>query len=293
MTVQQPSTAEPTEQVKGTLYLVGTPIGNLEDITMRAIRILKEVDLIAAEDTRHTGKLLHYFQIKTPQISCHEHNEQQKIPDILAQLQSGKSIALVTDAGMPGISDPGYILVAACVAAGATVVPIPGVTALVTGLSASGLDTSRFVFEGFLPVKGAERESQLLALQTETRTTIFYESPHRLQRTLADLMATCGAARSIVLARELTKLHEEFWRGSLAEAIALYTQREPKGEYTVILAGAERQVVTWTDATILTELGQLLEQGVSRSTASKQLAELTGINKRHIYQLSLGLDYLA
>jgi 16S rRNA (cytidine1402-2'-O)-methyltransferase len=293
MTVQQPSTAEPTEQVKGTLYLVGTPIGNLEDITMRAIRILKEVDLIAAEDTRHTGKLLHYFQIKTPQISCHEHNEQQKIPDILAQLQSGKSIALVTDAGMPGISDPGYILVAACVAAGATVVPIPGVTALVTGLSASGLDTSRFVFEGFLPVKGAERGSQLLALQTETRTTIFYESPHRLQRTLADLMATCGAARSIVLARELTKLHEEFWRGSLAEAIALYTQREPKGEYTVILAGAERQVVTWTDATILTELGQLLKQGVSRSTASKQLAELTGINKRHIYQLSLGLDYLA
>jgi 16S rRNA (cytidine1402-2'-O)-methyltransferase len=293
MTVQQPSTAEPTEQVKGTLYLVGTPIGNLEDITMRAIRILKEVDLIAAEDTRHTGKLLHYFQIKTPQISCHEHNEQQKIPDILAQLHSGKSIALVTDAGMPGISDPGYILVAACVAAGATVVPIPGVTALVTGLSASGLDTSRFVFEGFLPVKGATREAQLLALQTETRTTIFYESPHRLQRTLADLLTACGAARSIVLARELTKLHEEFWRGNLAEAIDLYTQREPKGEYTVILAGAVRSVVTWTDATILTELEQLLQQGVSRSTASKQLAELTGINKRHIYQLSLGLDYLA
>jgi 16S rRNA (cytidine1402-2'-O)-methyltransferase len=273
----------------GTLYLVGTPIGNLEDITMRAIRILKEVDLIAAEDTRHTGKLLHYFQIKTPQISCHEHNEQQKIPDILAQLQSGKSIALVTDAGMPGISDPGYILVAACVAAGATVVPIPGVTALITGLSASGLDTSRFVFEGFLPVKGAEREAQLLALQTETRTTIFYESPHRLQRTLADLMATCGAARSIVLARELTKLHEEFWRGTLAEAIALYTQREPKGEYTVIVAGAERSIITWTDAALVGELQQLLTQGVSRSAASKQLAELTGINKRHIYQLSLGL----
>jgi 16S rRNA (cytidine1402-2'-O)-methyltransferase len=291
MTVQQSSTAELIEQVKGTLYLVGTPIGNLEDITMRAIRILKEVDLIAAEDTRHTGKLLHYFQIKTPQISCHEHNEQQKIPDILAQLQSGKSIALVTDAGMPGISDPGYILVAACVAAGATVVPIPGVTALVTGLSASGLDTSRFVFEGFLPVKGAEREAQLLALQTETRTTIFYESPHRLQRTLADLMATCGAARSIVLARELTKLHEEFWRGTLAEAIALYTQREPKGEYTVIVAGAERSVITWTDAALVAELQQLLSQGVSRSAASKQLAELTGINKRHIYQLSLGLAF--
>ncbi len=271
----------------GTLYLVGTPIGNLEDITMRALRILKEVDLIAAEDTRHTGKLLHYFQIKTPQISCHEHNEQQKIPEILQKLQSGKSIALVTDAGMPGISDPGYVLVAACVAAGALVVPIPGVTALVTGLSASGLDTSRFVFEGFLPVKGDVRQAQLQALKTEERTTIFYESPHRIQRTLADLAEVCGAERSIVLARELTKMHEEFWRGSLATAIELYQQREPKGEYTVILAGVVRTEIVWSDEAILAELGQMLQQGVARSTASKQLAELTSIHKRHIYQLSL------
>jgi 16S rRNA (cytidine1402-2'-O)-methyltransferase len=274
----------------GTLYLVGTPIGNLEDITLRALRILKEVDLIAAEDTRHTGKLLHYFQIKTPQISCHEHNEQQKIPEILAKLQSGKSIALVTDAGMPAISDPGYVLVAACVAAGAPVVPIPGVTALVTGLSASGIDTSRFVFEGFLPVKGTDRQMQLELLKTEERTTIFYESPHRIQRTLADLAGVCGGERLIVLARELTKMHEEFWRGSLIEAIELYTQREPKGEYTVILAGAVGSAISWTDQAIMTELAQLLHSGVSRSTASKQLAEMTGLHKRHIYQLSLTLE---
>ncbi len=283
-------TPQIAEQVNGTLYLVGTPIGNLEDITLRALRILKEVDLIAAEDTRHTGKLLHHFQIKTPQISCHEHNEQQKIPEILEKLQSGKSIALVTDAGMPGISDPGYVLVAACVAAGAEVVPIPGVTALVTGLSASGLDTSRFVFEGFLPVKGDGRQAQLQALKTEERTTIFYESPHRIQRTLTDLAEVCGAERSIVLARELTKMHEEFWRGSLGAAIELYNHREPKGEYTVILAGAVHTEISWSDEVIVAELGQMLQQGVSRSTASKQLAELTGIHKRHIYQLSLAIN---
>jgi 16S rRNA (cytidine1402-2'-O)-methyltransferase len=277
------------EWVKGTLYLVGTPIGNLEDITMRALRILKEVDLIAAEDTRHTGKLLHYFQIKTPQISCHEHNEQQKIPEILEKLQSGKSIALVTDAGMPGISDPGYVLVAACVAAGAAVVPIPGVTALVTGLSASGLDTSRFVFEGFLPVKGEVRQAQLQALKSEVRTTIFYESPHRIAKTLADLGEACGVDRQIVLARELTKMHEEFWRGGIGEAIELYNHREPKGEYTIILAGIVQSEITWTDESIIAELSQLLKNGVSRSTASKQLAELTGINKRHVYQLSLSI----
>jgi 16S rRNA (cytidine1402-2'-O)-methyltransferase len=294
MTLKQPSDSSDiqqiTKQINGTLYLVGTPIGNLEDITMRALRILKEVDLIAAEDTRHTGKLLHYFQIKTPQISCHEHNEQQKIPEILEKLQSGKSIALVTDAGMPGISDPGYILVAACVAAGTAVVPIPGVTALVTGLSASGLDTSRFVFEGFLPVKGEVRQTQLQALKAEMRTTIFYESPHRIAKTLADLGEVCGVDRQIVLARELTKMHEEFWRGSIGDAIELYHHREPKGEYTVILAGIVQSEIIWTDDSITAELLQLLQQGISRSTASKQLAELTGSNKRHIYQLSLAIN---
>jgi 16S rRNA (cytidine1402-2'-O)-methyltransferase len=270
-----------------TLYLVGTPIGNLEDITYRAVRILQEVDLIAAEDTRHTGKLLHHFQIATPQMSCHEHNERQQIPHLIAKLVAGQSIALVTDAGMPGISDPGFLVVAACVESGITVVPIPGVTAVITGLSASGLASDRFVFEGFLPVKGAERQQKIMAIKPEIRTIVFYEAPHRLGRTLADLAAQLEPQRQIVLARELTKMHEEFWRGSLEQAIAYHQQKPPQGEYVVMVAGAEINTPQWSDELIKTELAQLLAEGVSRSEASKQLAALTALNKRHIYQLSL------
>ena len=270
-----------------TLYLVGTPIGNLEDITFRAVRILQEVDLIAAEDTRHTGKLLHHFQIKTPQISCHEHNERQQIPQLINKLAVGQSIALVTDAGMPGISDPGFLLVAACVAAGITVVPIPGVTAVITGLSASGLASDRFVFDGFLPVKGIDRQQRISAIKSETRTIVFYEAPHRLRRTLADLAEQLEPQRQVVLARELTKMHEEFWRGSLEMAIEHHQNKDPQGEYVVIVAGAEFLTPQWSDDLIKTELVQLLAQGISRSDASKQLAALTAVNKRHIYQLSL------
>ncbi len=273
-----------------TLYLVGTPIGNLEDITFRAVRILQEVDLIAAEDTRHTGKLLHHFQIKTPQISCHEHNERQQIPQLINKLAAGQSIALVTDAGMPGISDPGFLLVAACVVAGITVVPIPGVTAVITGLSASGLASDRFVFEGFLPVKGIDRQQRLSAIKSETRTIVFYEAPHRLRRTLADLAEQLEPQRQVVLARELTKMHEEFWRGSLETAIEHHQNKEPQGEYVVIVAGAEFLTPQWSDDLIKTELVQLLAQGLSRSDASKQLAALTAVNKRHIYQLSLQIS---
>jgi 16S rRNA (cytidine1402-2'-O)-methyltransferase len=273
-----------------TLYLVGTPIGNLEDITFRAVRILQEVDLIAAEDTRHTGKLLHHFQIKTPQISCHEHNERQQIPQLITKLEAGQSIAVVTDAGMPGISDPGFLLVAACVAAGINVVPIPGVTAVITGLSASGLASDRFVFEGFLPVKGIERQQRLSAIKSETRTLVFYEAPHRLCRTLADLAAQLTPDRQVVLARELTKMHEQFWRGNLGEAIDYHQTKEPQGEYVVVVAGAEFLEPQWSDDLIKTELVQLLAQGISRSDASKQLASLTAVNKRHIYQLSLQIS---
>lgn len=272
------------------LYLVGTPIGNLEDITLRALRILKEADLIAAEDTRHTGKLLHHFQIATPQISYHQHNEQQKIPQILEKLQAGQSIALVTDAGMPGISDPGYLLVAACVAAGIQVEPIPGPTALITGLSASGLPSDRFVFEGFLPAKGSERQIRLQSIAAEQRTIVFYESPHRLRKTLADLTQVIEVDRSIVLGRELTKLHEEFWRGTLAEAIAHYQQKEPQGEYTVLLAGAAVTEIQHSDASLKTELIRMMADGLSRSEASKQLATLTSIGKRRIYQLALEIE---
>ncbi|MEM9487387.1 MAG: 16S rRNA (cytidine(1402)-2'-O)-methyltransferase, partial [Cyanobacteria bacterium P01_F01_bin.116] len=179
----------------GTLYLVATPIGNLEDITFRAVRILKEADLIAAEDTRHTGKLLHHFQIETPQISYHEHNAQTRIPQLLEKLQAGQTIALVSDAGMPGISDPGYELVCACAEAAIVISPIPGPAAVVSAVAASGLPSERFTFEGFLPVKGKARTQRLEQLTTELRTIVLYESPHRLLKTLADLQTHLGAER--------------------------------------------------------------------------------------------------
>jgi 16S rRNA (cytidine1402-2'-O)-methyltransferase len=272
------------------LYLVGTPIGNLEDITLRAVRVLQEVDWIAAEDTRHTGRLLHHLGVTTPQISYHQHNEQQQIPHLLAKLQGGQSIALVTDAGMPGISDPGYHLVAACVAQGVTVTPIPGPTALVTALSASGISSDRFVFEGFLPAKGGDRHQRIQAIAQETRTIICYESPHRLLRTLEELGASLGAERPVVLARELTKRHEEFWRGTLGAAIDHARDRSPQGEYTIILGGAAPLEVHHSDAALKAELRQLLAQGLSRSAASKQLADLSPRGKRHIYQLALTLE---
>ena len=273
----------------GTLYLIGTPIGNLEDITLRGIRILQEVDLIAAEDTRHTGKLLRNFQIATPQISYHEHNQGSRTAELILKLREGQNIALVSDAGMPGISDPGYMLVQEAIANSLTVVPIPGASAGITALVVSGLMTERFVFEGFLPVKGKARSDRLEALSRETRTTILYEAPHRLLPTLRDLAATLEATRAIVLARELTKVHEEFWRGDLQSAIALYTEkRQPKGEYTLIVAGAEPATeILLTEKEIERELQQLLQQGMTRSQASRQLAKLTTLSRREIYQLSL------
>ncbi|MCY7274258.1 MAG: 16S rRNA (cytidine(1402)-2'-O)-methyltransferase [Phormidesmis sp. CAN_BIN44] len=273
----------------GTLYIVGTPIGNLEDMTVRAVRILQTVDLIAAEDTRHTGKLLHHFQIKTPQISYHEHNRMIRVPELVAKLQQGLAIALVSDAGMPGISDPGYELVKACAEEGFTVVPIPGASAVIAALSASGLPSDRFIFEGFLPAKSQARRTHLEGLQTESRTIVFYESPHRLRATLQDLADVLGGDRQITLARELTKLHEEFWRGTAAEAIELYTKREPQGEYTIVVAGAEVVKVVLSESALRFELQSLLDQGISRSDASRQLAQQTSLPRRQIYQLALSL----
>lgn len=273
----------------GTLYIVGTPIGNLEDMSFRAIRVLKTVDAIAAEDTRHTGKLLQHFQITTPQISYHDHNRRSRLPDLLARLQQGKSLALVTDAGMPGISDPGYELVKACAEAGIPVIPIPGPSAVITALSASGLPTDQFVFEGFLPAQGAARRERLETLTAETRTLVFYEAPHRLRQTLHDLSDSFGAERAITLARELTKLHEEFWRGTLAEAIDEYTQREPQGEFTLVVAGAVAIAPLLSESALKTELQTLIEQGLSRSQASRQLAQQTNLSRRQLYQLALSL----
>jgi 16S rRNA (cytidine1402-2'-O)-methyltransferase len=276
----------------GILYLVGTPIGNLEDITLRAIRILETVDLIAAEDTRRTGKLLQHLQIKTPQISYYEHNEKVRTETLLNYLQEGKAIALVTDAGMPAISDPGYEIVKAAIDKGITVVPIPGVTAAITALAASGLPTSCFVFEGFLPTKGKYRSDRLDVLKNETRTLIFYEAPHRLLATLKDFSVVLGENRPIVLARELTKLYEEFWRGTIINAIALYSDSlQPKGEYTLIVAGKEiTEVFTLSETEIKQELQQLLQQGMTRSQASRHLAQLTSLSRRQIYQLALEIE---
>jgi len=278
----------PSEPKPGTLYLVGTPIGNLEDMTFRAVRILQQVDLIAAEDTRHTGKLLHHFQINTPQISYHEHNRQSRITELITLLGQAKAIALVSDAGMPGISDPGYELVKACAEADITVVPIPGCTAAITGLTASGLPSDRFVFEGFLPAKTTARRTYLESLKTETRTLIFYEAPHRLCATLEDLQIL-GADREIALARELTKLHEEIWRGTIAEAIAHHQVKSPQGEYTVVVAGAKPESVQLSPETLKTELQQLIAQGISRSEASRQLAKQLDLPRRQVYQLALSL----
>ncbi len=274
----------------GTLYLVGTPIGNLEDITLRALRVLKSADAIAAEDTRHTGKLLHHFQITTPQISYHDHNCQQRIPQLVARLQQGEAIALVTDAGMPGISDPGYELVCACVAHDLTVVPIPGPSAVVTAVAAAGLPSDRFVFEGFLPVKGKSRQARLDALKREPRTVVLYESPHRLIKTLTDLAEVLSPERKITLARELTKRYEEFWRGTIGAALLHYETVVPKGEFTVAIAPTPQTEVTLSETEIVAELKNLIAQGLSRSEASRQLAQSTELAKRDIYQLSLEID---
>ncbi len=271
------------------LYIVGTPIGNLEDMTFRAVRILQEVDKIAAEDTRHTGKLLQHFQITTPQISYHEHNQQQRIPELINLIKDGKKIALVTDAGMPGISDPGYELISACIDAEILVIPIPGVTAVTTALCASGLPMNRFSFEGFLPTKKQLRQQCLIELGKETRTVVLYEAPHRLQQTLQDLAVVLGHQRKITLARELTKLHEEFWRGTIEDALQVYERQDPKGEFTVVIAGKEVVDAEIPEAELVLELEKLLAQGMSRSQASRHLAESLNLPKRFVYQLALSL----
>ena len=274
----------------GSLYVVATPIGNLEDMSFRAVRVLQTVAAIAAEDTRHTGKLLHHFQIKTPQISYHQHNTQTRTPELIQRLQSGQDVALVSDAGMPGISDPGVELVQACVEAGIEVIPIPGANAAIAALVTSGLPCDRFCFEGFLPAKGKVRQQRLQQIATESRTVVLYEAPHRLRQTLKDLAEQVDDNRQIVLARELTKRFEEFWRGSVPAAITHYQSHEPKGEFTLVLAGAVENQDLPTETDLRAELQVLLAQGWSKSRASRQLAEKHAMSRRQIYQLTLDLE---
>jgi 16S rRNA (cytidine1402-2'-O)-methyltransferase len=268
----------------GTLYIVATPIGNLEDITLRALRVLKEVDLLACEDTRQTHKLLNHFGISKPAVSYHDHNEAARTPEILEKLEAGLNIALVSDAGTPLLSDPGFRLVNAAIAANIMVVPIPGPAAAITALAASGLATDAFRFCGFLPPKSTQRRKVLEPLRSESCTLVFYESPHRILDALEDVAAVM-ANRRVVLARELTKLHEEFLRGTAAE---LRTQLEArpsvKGEFTLLIAKPEG--TTQADDTPVEDAVQALEdQGVARMDAIKQVARARGMSKGEVYRL--------
>jgi len=270
------------------LYLVATPIGNLEDITLRALRVLKEVSLIACEDTRHTRKLLDHFGIQKPTISYHEHNEQDRAQELTARLSQGESIALVTDAGTPGVSDPAYRLVVAALEHDIQVIPIPGATALIAGLIASGLPTDAFLFAGFLPAKRNARREKLEAVRHVRETLIFYEAPHRIRETLMEAQAVLGN-RQASLARELTKLHEQFLRGTLAEISLTLQAQEPRGEITLVIAGANEHEEQPLPAheTLTTQLEQLINSGTSRNDALKQLAKRRGLSKKEAYRLLL------
>ncbi|KNZ69183.1 uroporphyrin-III C/tetrapyrrole (Corrin/Porphyrin) methyltransferase [Thermincola ferriacetica] len=271
----------------GVLYLCPTPLGNLEDITLRVLRLLKECDLIAAEDTRRTIKLLNHYVIKTPLTSYHEHNEKVKGSKLIQELLAGKNIALVSDAGMPGISDPGQVIVKMALDKGIKVVPVPGASAGITALVASGLDTGRYVFEGFLPKEKKKRRQILQQLADEERTIILYEAPHRLQTTLEELNRFLGN-RKMVLARELTKVHEEFLRGSISEITARLADKEIKGELCLVIEGAERKqkkddLPVWEGRTLIEQVQVLMKQGLSKKEAIKEVANKMGKPKREVY----------
>ena len=276
----------------GTLYLCATPIGNLEDMTFRAVRILKEVDVVAAEDTRHTRKLLTHFDIHTPLVSYHEHNKLGRGPELIERLLAGEDIACVSDAGMPGISDPGSHLVMLAIEAGITVTPVPGANAGLSALSASGLDTTEFHFIGFLSKQKKNRLETLARIKPIQGTLIFYESPHRLKDTLGELLTALGN-RNIVAARELTKKFEEFRRGTIEELIAYYKEEAPRGEFTLIVDGAseeEAQIVEETiNMTVEQELIMLMENGTEKKEAIRQVAKRRNMPKRDVYQIALSL----
>lgn len=270
----------------GILYIVATPIGNLEDITLRAIRTLKEADVIAAEDTRHTQVLLKHFAINTPLTSFHEHNERAKTAQLVTRLERGESIALVSDAGTPAISDPGYRLVVAAIGAGIRVIPIAGPSALIAALSAAGLPTDGFDFRGFLPARKQERRSKLQELRDGRYTMVFYETPHRLQESLDDVREILGDRR-MVLAREVTKLHEEFLRGRISEVIGEVSRREIRGEMTLVIEGCSDSNAASEEA-LVEEIDKLKGEGMRIKEIAEILGEKYGYSKRAIYRLALG-----
>ena len=272
----------------GILYLVATPVGNLEDISLRALRILKEADLIACEDTRTSSHLLKTYEIAAPVTSYHKFNEEAKSEELIGKMQNGAAVALITDAGMPAISDPGEILVRKCHLAGVPVTAVPGPCAAVTALALSGLDTRRFVFEGFLPSDNKEKKEVLRAISEETRTMILYEAPHRLVKTLEALASVLGEDRELVLVREMTKKFEEIIPATLGEAMR--TEAAPRGEYVLVIAGKSREILKeekaarWEQLGIPEHVAMYEQRGMDRKAAMKAAAEDRGLSKRDIYQ---------
>lgn len=279
----------------GILYLVATPIGNLEDMTYRAVRILKEVDLIAAEDTRNSLKLLNHFEIKTPMTSYHEHNKYEKAEVLVAKLLDGADIAVITDAGTPGISDPGEELVRQCYAAGVRVVPVPGACAAISALVASGLPTRRFAFEAFLPSDKKERKAVLAELTKESRTIVIYEAPHRLKKTLQELACVLGD-RAVTVCRELTKKHETFFTTTLMQAAAYYETEEPKGECILVVQGLsweeleDEKQKQWDAMSIEEHVRMYISKGMEKKEAVKQVAKDRGLPKREVYEKTLDIN---
>ena len=277
----------------GTLYLCATPIGNLEDITYRVLRTLKEVDLIAAEDTRNSIRLLNHFEIKTPMTSYHEYNKIDKAYQLVAKMREGKNIALITDAGTPGISDPGEDIVRICYEEGIPVTSLRGPAACITALTMSGLPTRRFAFEAFLPKDKKEHQAVLEELKTETRTIIIYEAPHHLVRTLQELSDTLGGDRRLTICRELTKRHEEKLQMTLTDSLSYYEVNEPRGEYVLIIAGRSREEMKkeeqagWEALSLEEHMAHYESRGIDRKEAMKRVAKDRGVSKRDIYQALL------
>ena len=277
----------------GILYLVATPIGNLEDMTFRAVRTLSEVDLIAAEDTRNSIRLLNHFEIKTPMTSYHEYNKIDKAYQLVAKMREGKNIALITDAGTPGISDPGEDIVRICYEEGIPVTSLPGAAACITALTMSGLPTRRFAFEAFLPKDKKEHQAVIEELKTETRTIIIYEAPHHLVRTLQELSDTLGGDRRLTICRELTKRHEEKMQTTFADSLSYYEVNEPRGEYVLIIAGRSREEMKkeeqagWEALSLEEHMAHYESQGIDRKEAMKRVAKDRGVSKRDIYQALL------
>ena len=280
----------------GKLFLCATPIGNLEDITYRVLKTLEEVDLIAAEDTRHSIKLLNHFQIKTPMTSYHEYNKVDKARYLVEQMLSGVNVALITDAGTPGISDPGEELVRQCYEAGVEVTSLPGPAACITALTMSGLSTRRFCFEAFLPAEKSDKKERLRILEElngETRTIIIYEAPHHLTKTMKDLREALGGSRRITVCRELTKKYETAWQTTLDGAVSRYEEEEPKGEFVLVIEGKsldeirEEKVRSWEEMSVEDHMALYEGQGMDRKEAMKQVAKDRGVSKREIYQMLL------